>query len=285
MRLAGHLVHAVSIGGIETCIELPSLDLCFDIGRCPHSAVRRRRVLLTHAHMDHMGGIAYHAATRDLYKVPPPTWYVPRENEADLRLLLEVWRRLDQSDFPVEIVPCGPGDRVDLGKGWVATPFRSPHRVACQGYALRKLRTRLRPEFAHLDQPAIRALRAEGREVGEAQEVVEVAFTGDTLPEVIDREPAVREARLLVVECTFLDARVPVAKARQSGHVHLDELLERADLLQNEAILLTHFSARYGDREIVEILDRRLPPSLRARVTPLLDGRRELAQAARVEKD
>ncbi len=284
MRLAGHLVHAVSIGGIETCIELPGLDLCFDIGRCPHSAIRRSRVLLTHAHMDHMGGIAYHAATRDLYKIKPPTWYVPRENEADLRALLDVWRRLDQSDFPVNVVPCGPGDRVDLGKGWVATPFRSPHRVACQGYALRKQRHRLKPELAHLDQRGIRELRATGVEVSNTTEVVEFAFTGDALPEVIEREEAVRTARLLVIECTFLDGRVPVAKARESGHVHLDQLLERGELLQNESILLTHFSARYGDREIVEILDRRLPGHLRQRVTPLLAGRKELADAARVER-
>lgn len=285
MRLAGHTVHAVSIGGIETCVELPDLDLAFDIGRCPHSAIRRQRIMLTHTHMDHAGGIAYHAATRDLYKIKAPTWYVPRENEADLRALIEVWRRLDRSDFPVQIVGVSPGDRVDLGRGWVAVPFRSPHRVMCQGYALSRQRSRLRAELQGLGEEAIRARRLAGEVVSETHEVVEFAFTGDTLPEVIEREESVRTARLLVIECTFLDGRVPVAKARESGHVHLDELLDRAELLQNEAILLTHFSARYGEREIVEILDRRLPAPLRQRVTPLLAGRRELADAARVGKD
>lgn len=273
MRLAGHLVDALSVGGIETCIQLPELDLCFDIGRCPPEAVKRRRVFLTHTHMDHAGGIAYHAATRDLYKAPPPTWYVPRENAPDLLELLEVWRRLDGSTLPVTVVPCGPGDTLDLGKGLSVRPFRSPHRVPTQGYALVRSRTRLRADLAGLGEAAVRERRLAGEPVAETVESVEFAFTGDTLPEVIEREAAVRTARLLVIECTFVDDRVPVAKARGSGHIHLDELIERADLLQNEAILLTHFSARYSDQQIVAALDRRMPRHLRERVTPLLQGR------------
>ena len=50
----------------------------------------------------------------------------------------------------------------------------------------------------------------------------------------------------MILECTFLDDRVSVAECRAKGHVHLDEIVERADLFENEAILLTHFSARYS---------------------------------------
>ena len=270
MRLAGYEVEALSVGGIETCIELPELDLAFDIGRCPASAVKRRRILLTHTHMDHAGGIAYHAATRDLYKVAPPTWYVPRENVTDLHALLEVWRRLDGSDLPVDIIPCGPGDALVLGGGWVAKPFRSPHRVPCQGYALCRTKTRLRADLVGLSEAEIRAIRATGAPVSEATETVEIAFTGDTLPEVIEREELVRKARLLIMECTFVDDRVPVEKARGSGHVHLDKLVERAHLLENEAVLLTHFSARYSGAHVRDALRQRLPRELWEKVTALV---------------
>jgi ribonuclease Z len=276
MRLAGYEVEALSIGGIETCIQLPELDLAFDIGRCPHSAVKRRRLLVTHTHMDHAGGLAYHAATRDLYKMKPPTWYVPRENVDDLHAMLDAFRRLDRSDLPVTIEACSPGDVVELGRGWVARPFRSPHRVACQGYALCRRRTRLREEFQGLPQAEIRDRRLAGEEVGVVSESVEIAFTGDTLPEVIEREPLVREARLLILECTFLDDRVPVEKARGSGHVHLDELLPRLPQLACESLLLTHFSARYSDEQITSILQKRLPASFRERAVPLLAGRGDL---------
>lgn len=273
MRLAGYEVDALSIGGIETCIQLPELDLAFDIGRCPHSAVQRGRLLITHTHMDHAGGLAFHAATRDLYKLKPPTWYVPHENIDDLRDLLAVVRRLDRSDLPVTLQACGPGDVVELGRGWLARPFRSPHRVACQGYALCRRRSRLTEAFRGHPEAEIRALRLAGTVVSEVVESVEIAFTGDTLPEVIEREPLVRAARLLIMECTFLDDRVPVDKARGSGHVHLDELLPRLDQLTCEALLLTHFSARYSDAQIIKTLETRLPASFRGRAVPCLTGR------------
>jgi hypothetical protein len=57
-----------------------------------------------------------------------------------------------------------------------------------------------------------------------------------------------------------------------NGDVELPKLVEMLDWLfvENEALLFTHFSARYRRDEILRILDARLPPSLRARVTPLL---------------
>ena len=63
---------------------------------------------------------------------------------------------------------------------------------------------------------------------------------------------------------------VSVAECRDKGHVHLDELAERAELLENEAVLLTHFSARYTAAEVQSLIARRLPPGLASRVTALI---------------
>jgi ribonuclease Z len=270
LKLVGIDVEAVSVGGLETCIELPGWNLAFDIGRCPPTAVRRQKILFTHAHMDHAGGVAMHAATRDLMGMSRPTYWVPRENHAGFERLMEAWRALDHSDIPCDIRACGPGDVIDLGGGRSAIPFRSPHRVPCQGYALVSNRKKLKDELVGLPGPELQRRRMAGEEISVASRLVEVAFTGDTLIEVVEREPLVREARLLIMEVTFLDDRVPVAAARGKGHVHLDEVIARAHLFQNDAILFTHFSARYGPDEIVRILDARLPSELRARVTPLL---------------
>jgi ribonuclease Z len=90
------------------------------------------------------------------------------------------------------------------------------------------------------------------------------------LIEVVEREEVVRRAKLLILEVTFLDERVSVEECRAKGHVHLDEVCERASLFENEAILLTHFSARYGPAEVERILAQRLPASLRGRVVPFL---------------
>ena len=35
MDLGGVNIEAISVGGLETCIQLPGAKLAFDIGRCP----------------------------------------------------------------------------------------------------------------------------------------------------------------------------------------------------------------------------------------------------------
>ena len=48
--------------------------------------------------------------------------------------------------------------------------------------------------------------------------------------------------------------------------MHLDQIAERADLFDNEFVVLTHFSRRHAEAEIRAEVDRRLPESLRARI-------------------
>ena len=275
LQLAGIAVDATSIGGVETCIQLPGFKLAFDIGRCPRNSVYKGTVLFTHAHMDHMGGIAFHCATRSLIGMNPPKYVVPRENQRALEAMFAAWRRLDRSRLAHELIAIGPGDEYTLPCGLVARPFRSPHRVPCQGYGLWTRKKKLKPEYHGLPGETLRRLRVEeGVEITRTLEAPVVAFTGDTKIEVVENEAVVREARLLIMEVTFVDERVSVKSCRDKGHVHLYEVAERAELFQNDAILLTHFSARYHANDILRALDKRLPPGLRERVTPLLAGHR-----------
>ena len=57
----------------------------------------------------------------------------------------------------------------------------------------------------------------------------ELAYATDTLVSVLDHAPELLDARVLIMECTFLDDRKPVAHARAGCHVHLDEVIERAN--------------------------------------------------------
>ncbi|MFT5464116.1 MAG: ribonuclease Z [Planctomycetota bacterium] len=271
--LAGITVEGISSGGIETCIHLPQLKVAFDVGRCPEEVVPREIILFTHAHMDHMGGVAYHCATRELRQLSPPTYVVPKVDVEAFEELFAVWRRLDRSDLKHTTIGLEPGEEFQLPRGLVARAFASPHRAPCQGYALVSTKQKLLPALRGVPGRELEQRRKSGETITEEVETVEVAFTGDSKVEVIEREELVQRARLLICECTFLDERVSREQARESGHIHLDELIERADLLQNEAILLTHFSSRYRHQEILQILDERLPAELRARVTPFLNTR------------
>lgn len=52
--VGGYAVEGISVGGQETCIIVPSLNLAFDIGRCPRRAVFQDTVLISHSHVDHI---------------------------------------------------------------------------------------------------------------------------------------------------------------------------------------------------------------------------------------
>jgi len=275
LTLAGIDVDGISIGGLETCIDLPGFKVAFDIGRAPDFAVVRETILFTHAHMDHMGGVAWHCATRSLRHMKPPTYLVPRENAEAFEELFRAWRKLDRSTLPHATIAIGPGEEHALAPKRLVRPFRSPHRAPCQGYSIWTSKRKLKPELAGLAQEEIqRIVQREHADVSTEVQMPEVAFTGDALIEVVEQEEVVRTARLLIMEVTFLDERVSVADCRAKGHIHLDEVIERAELFQNEALLFTHFSERYTSAEISALLERRLPESLRARVTPLLAGRK-----------
>ena len=270
LSLAGLTVEGVSVGGLETYIRLRELGLCFDIGRAPEESLSCGMVLFTHGHVDHLGGVISHVAARALRGMAPPTYVVPPPIAPRLEALLDLWRQIDGADLPCTVVPLGPGDEL-LHKGkFKIRPFSAPHFQPAQGYGIWSLHAKLRPEFEGLGGLEIKALRERGIAVSSASETALVSFTGDARSDVLNEE-VVRTAKLSIFEVTFLDQRVTVESARQMGHMHLDEVLLHADELESEAILMTHFSARYNVRQIREILAARLPAGLRERVTPLLN--------------
>lgn len=269
LELAGIRVQATSMGGVETCIRLPDLGLCFDMGSCPRDAVRLKTVLFTHAHVDHMAGVVHHCATRDMQGMAPPLYVMPPRLCAPFRAMLDAWADLDGSPLPCRIQPLAPGEELELKKGIFARPFATPHRVLSQGYVLVDRRQKLRPELQGLPGEALRARKAAGLPLTVERDAPLFAFTGDSRIEGLVHNPLALKAELLVMEVTFLDERVSVEATRDKGHIHLDEVIERAEMFENRAILFTHLSTRYGPREAWQIVARRLPPSLRDRVTLL----------------
>ena len=269
LTLDGTDIRAVSVAGMETCIEIPSLKVCFDIGHGHRSTARNHMVLFTHAHIDHMGGIGHHAATRSLLSMSPPTYVVPRGVEVGVNRLLDAFRALDGSEIPVNICPLNPGESMPLGARWSVRPLPSFHPVVSQGYALMERRKRLRPALKDAGREAIREAALRGESINEEHEHPRIVFSGDTTIEFIEQNELAQVADILIMEVTFVDDRVSVESARKNGHVHLDEIACRADLFRNKAILFTHLSARYREHEAVAAINEKLPPALRSRVTLL----------------
>jgi ribonuclease Z len=267
LQLAG-----TSIAGIETAIEVPSLKLVLDMGRCSPSAVRLPLVLISHGHLDHLGALAQHAARRAMLKMPVPTYLVPAEIAASVEGFFNAAGALDGQIIPRRVVPLSPGQEFELSATRFIRPFATFHRVPSQGYTVWERRTRLREAFRGSAGTELARLRSQGISVTEPYEIALLAFTGDTRSDVLRSVDELAQVETLILEATFLDQQVSVADARRRGHIHLDELLAGGELLTSPDIVLSHFSARYQPAEVQRILATRLPEELRTRVRALGAG-------------
>lgn len=265
-----------SVGGEETCHQMPGLPglvgkgICLDIGYAPLSATSVGTVFVTHGHDDHVGGLARHAIRRHGRSLDEPRYFVPSEYADDVRKMIDLRDQVSRGRTSYKLDAIREGDEITLNAEYRVRAFRAFHRIPCLGYAVWRQRKRLRPEWVGRAGADIAAAKRAGEDIEIRVDMPEVVYCGDTKIEVVEQYEFVRKARVLLLECTMLDDRVTVADTRRAGHVHLDEIIERADLFENEVLMLTHFSARYSASEAWKILDERLPDKLKARVVPLL---------------
>ncbi len=258
-----------STAGIETAIEVPSLGLMLDLGRCSRTAVNQPLVLVSHGHLDHVGAVVQHAARRAMMNMGESVYVVPASIAPDVERMFAAAEALDGGRIARRVVPLGWGEELDLGKKRRVRAFETFHRVPSQGYTVWERRQRLRPEFRNLDGARLGELRRAGQEIDEGYDVPLLCFSGDTRVEVLERTPEFQKAETLLLEATFLDDRVSVEDARQMGHIHLDELIARPELLAAKDIVLHHFSARYAAADVSRICEQRIPDAIKGRVRVL----------------
>lgn len=273
LELAGIQVHALSVGGIETCYQIPAFDACLDIGRCPPQAIRFGTLLLTHGHIDHAAGLPYYISMRGMMGHPPPRVFCPAASYPAIKKLLRVWSDLQADTERCTLKGLEPGDEINLKGDSLARTFASPHRIDTLGYTLLRRVRKLRGDLLGESQDKIAARARNGEVVQTVIERPELCFPGDTRIEVVETEPSVTRARVLILECTFVGSTVSVSKARRGGHVHLDQIAERASLFQNDVLLLTHFSRRHDRSEIEAEIARRFPAELKAKTRLLYHDR------------
>lgn len=273
INIEGYPIEGISIGGHETCVIFPTLKLVFDIGRCPQRAVSQEFLFITHGHMDHIGGLPMFVATRGLYRMKPPTIFIPTCIKENVEKLFEAHRAMDQSELNHNLVGLNVGEEYQLRNGLKVKAFQTYHGVPSQGYVIFSTKQKLKLEYTGRSQNEIRNLKLSGVEVTYPITTPEIAFTGDTMSDFISDPDNgdVLKARVLVVESTFVDDAMTIENARDYGHTHLYEIARHAEKFENKAILLIHFSARYRVEDIETAISK-LPPPLSGRVFALTEG-------------
>jgi ribonuclease Z len=269
-----YTVRGVSVGGVYTALNVPELDVAFDVGLAPRSFAGVRTLLLSHGHVDHIGALSTLLGIRALAgRTTPLRVVMPIEIVDGVKATLAAMTALQHWPLAIEAIGMAPGDEHALKPDLAVRAVKTFHPVPSLGYVLVRRVKKLRPEYHGLPGPEIATRRAAGDDLFEVAEHAELAYATDTLVQVLDHSPELLAANVLILECTFLDERKALTAARAGCHIHLDEIIERAERFENQHVVLMHFSQIYRPDEIAGILDRRLPPGLRARVTAFVpDG-------------
>lgn len=271
--IEGYPIEGLSIAGHETCVILPTLNLAFDIGKCPQRAISQQFLFISHGHMDHIGGLPMYVATRGLYRMSPPTIIIPTVIKESVEKIFEAHRTMDQSELKHTLVGLDVGEEFYLRKDLKVKAFKTYHVIPSQGYVIYSVKQKLKPEYVGLPGDEIKKLKFSGVEITNTTTSPEVAFTGDTTSDfIVDNDNSdVLKAKILIMESTYVENTMTVENARDYGHTHLSEIINYASRFENKAILLIHFSARY-QLDVIEKALAALPPPLAGHVFALTEG-------------
>ncbi|MCZ6646093.1 MAG: MBL fold metallo-hydrolase [SAR324 cluster bacterium] len=266
-------ITAFSISALATYVLVPELNCAFDMGECPMDAVPLDRVFISHAHGDHTRCMLRHEALRRLMGMAPATYYVPEQTLEGFQGLSRAWKQLenvsDRNYEPPQLHPLRPGDVVWLHRQLAAKAFQVNHSLPSLGYTIFDVRKKLKEEFHGRSGRELAQLRKEGVAFEDEQWLPRLTYIGDSTIDTLYRERHVGESRILLIELTYLmeDER---NIARKRGHTHLEDLLtflkECPGVLNNQHIILKHFSMRYDRRLILHTLKSRLPKPFLERV-------------------
>lgn len=291
LYLPPYRVQGISVAGEQTVIQVPELDVAFDIGQCTRSVLSVPTIALSHAHMDHLGGLPYWFSQRYFQKIGGETHMPDKvdgkpdgkpkvpvgrcvchpELEQPLRGMMRAWEPLERQKTPFEIVALEPEKEIELKNNISMRAIATRHTVPSLGFSVLERRSKLKEEFRDLPQEKLRELRSRGTEITRQMEIPLVAYTGDTAPGEYLVRDEFAEAKIVIAECTFFEPDHN-DRARTGMHLHIDDIIRLLPVWKAEAIVLVHVSRRttiHYARERIE----KLAGADAARIHLLMDHR------------
>ena len=269
-RVGGISLQGISVAGEQSVIVAPELNVCFDIGKAPREMIPIDTVCLSHGHMDHAAGVAYYFSQRGFQGNASGCVLTHPALVDPLKRLMAAWADIEGHLSPHKIVGVEPGQDVPVRRDLVIRGFEVNHRVPALGFAAIDVRHKLRDEFQGKTGPELVALKKEGVEIERRVEVPLVTYCGDSAYGSYLDLPHVKRAKVLILECTFVDPE-HTHRARAGHHLHVRDLPRIVAGLENEHIVLSHLTRRSSMRDAKAAVRSVLKASDLERVSFLMD--------------
>jgi ribonuclease Z len=259
-------IEGYSRAAVQTYWRIPELKLGFDLGGQPWSFMGTDTWFVTHGHLDHIAALPVYVARRRMMKMTPPTIYLPGSTIPALREILQQFTRLDRGRLPCELVGTSPGEEIELSRDLIVSVSETAHTIPSLGYVVWERRRKLMAQYRDLSGDQIRDLRLAGKDVTDEVRTPIIAYLGDSAPPGLDNCPAMYKAKILICEMTFVAPNHRREKIHKTGHLHLDDIVERRDRFQNELVIASHLSTRYHSKMVHNMVTQKLPDMLDGRL-------------------
>ncbi|SHK30289.1 MBL fold metallo-hydrolase [Fibrobacter sp. UWEL] len=273
-------VAGFSISGLATYLQMPELDFCIDMGECPLSATSINHVFLTHAHGDHGRCLMRHHSLRKMMGVERDSiYYMPDficEGAKEWIRAEAMFEGVPENKFRYpNIVPVSPNEMrfLDYRKDLALEVFEVKHSIPAMGGTLYHYKRKLKDEFLNCTPAELIEHRKNKVEI--TREVYDplVSFMGDCMGESLLDNYRVFQSKVLITECTFLSPEDESMSVKK-GHSHINDIVkalnEMGDSVKCEKIILSHFSMKYSDRYIRDVIAKSIPEKFMDRIVVLL---------------
>ncbi|KAH8168415.1 3'-tRNA processing endoribonuclease [Sarocladium implicatum] len=159
-----------------------------------------------------------------------------------------------------------PSDSIPLRRHpeITATAFSCDHTVPSLGYLFSRTTLKLNPSYSSLSPSELSSLRSSGVQLTVPHTVPIFAFLGDGTAKTLASSPPwlagtdpslnYQKVALVITECSFLreEHRAQAEKTKHTIWGDLEPVVRR---WPETTFVLTHFSLRYSERDVVEFFD------------------------------